>query len=146
MQIGELAALLKLNPRTIRFYESIRVIPKARRTPTGYRDYDETDLERIKFIKLAQSIGLPLDDIREILALRDRGEAPCGYVQEVIGREAERIDQRIAQLQQLRRELGRLRVRAKELAVGPGAARVCPIIEHQDPGDPDARMKYRHPV
>lgn len=133
MQIGELAQQMKLNPRTIRFYESIGVMPEPKRTPGGYRDYEDSDLERIKFIKLAQSVGLPLDDIREILALRDRQEAPCQYVQAVIDREAEHIDCRILELQHMRAELRRLKALSSKLAASPGDAKVCAILEHQTP-------------
>ncbi len=136
MQIGELAKEMNLNPRTIRFYESIGVIPEARRTPGGYRDYDESDLDRIKFIKLAQSVGLPLEDIREILALRERQEAPCQYVQGVIDREAENIDRRISELQRMRGELRRLQSLSKKLAANPANAKVCAILEHQSVSPP----------
>jgi DNA-binding transcriptional MerR regulator len=102
MRIGELAARLGLNPRTIRFYEEIGVLPEPERRPSGYREYEEADEERLRFIRSAQSLGLSLDDIREILALKDRGEAPCPYVREVIDREASAIDERIRELQHVR--------------------------------------------
>lgn len=80
MRIGELAARLGLNTRTIRYYESIALLPEPERTASGYRTYDEADVERLAFIKSAQRLGLALDEIREVLALRERGVTPCGYV------------------------------------------------------------------
>lgn len=137
MRIGVLAGKLGLNPRTIRFYESIDVLPEAPRTPSGYRDYGEADHQRLRFVRLAQSLGLTLDDIREILALRDRGEAPCAYVREVIDEQAAAIDRRIEELERMRLELRRLRRVARELpATVPEDGGVCHILEHaSDRGD-----------
>lgn len=131
MRIGELAGQLNLNPRTIRFYESIGVLQEPARTPSGYREYDKSDLERLKFIKLAQSLGLSLDDIREILAFRDRGEAPCPYVRRAIEEQAEAIDRRIRELDRLRSELRRLQRVARRLPdESPDDRCVCHILEN----------------
>lgn len=80
LRIGELAERLGLNPRTIRYYESIGLLPRAERTPSGYRLYGETDEERLRFIRAAQGIGLALDEIKEVLDFKDRDELPCPYV------------------------------------------------------------------
>ncbi len=130
MRIGELARQLGLNPRTIRFYEATGVLPEPERTPSGYRDYDESDVERLKFVKLAQSLGLSLDEISEVLAFRDRGEPPCGYVTQVIAKKADEIDHQIEQLQRLRRELRRLARRAEALPES-SSVRVCHILEQE---------------
>lgn len=132
MRIGELAQRLGLNPRTIRFYEATGVLPEPERTPSGYRDYEESDVERLKFVRLAQSLGLSLDEISEVLAFRDRGEPPCGYVTQVIRDKAAEIDHQIEQLQRLRRELRVLARRAKELPSDARTRRFCHILEHED--------------
>ncbi len=80
--------------------------------------------------RLARSLGLSPDDIREIVALRDRDEVPCQYIREVITREAEAIEERIGQLVTLRAELLRLHQLAAELPDNPpGETRVCHILE-----------------
>lgn len=133
MKIGELAGQLGLNPRTLRFYESIGVLPEPERSRSGYREYDESDLERLRFIKLAQSLGLALDDIREVLALRDRGEEPCPYVREVIERQTAAIEERIQELERLRIELKRLRRVARSLPDGAaGNGCVCHILQNAE--------------
>lgn len=132
MRIGEVAQHLGLNPRTIRFYEATGVLPEPERTPSGYRDYDNSDVDRVKFVKLAQSLGLSLDEISEVLAFRDRGEPPCGYVTQVIRDKAADIDRQIEQLQGLRRELRRLARRAKDLSKDASARRICHILERED--------------
>ncbi|MBW3590676.1 MAG: heavy metal-responsive transcriptional regulator [Actinobacteria bacterium] len=114
MRIGELATQLNLNPRTIRFYESSGVLPEPARTSSGYRDYDGSDLERLKFVKLAQTLGLRLDEISEVLALRDRGEVPCEYVKGLIGTKAIEIERQIQELREMRKELSRLARRAEQ--------------------------------
>ena len=133
MRIGELAGELGLNPRTLRFYESIGVLPEPERTPSGYREYDESDFERLRFIKLAQSLGLTLDDIREILALRDRDETPCPYVREVIEKQTVAIEERIRELERLRIELRKLRRVARALPDDvPNKGCVCHILQNTE--------------
>lgn len=128
MRIGELADQLGLNTKTIRYYESIGLLPDPERTPSGYRDYDDGAGERLRFIRTAQRLGITLDEIREILAFRDRGDQPCGYVREVLRRQVDEIDERIAELRQLRRELVTLDDIADQLPdPGPGQ---CRLIEH----------------
>jgi DNA-binding transcriptional MerR regulator len=133
VRIGQLAEAVGVDTATIRFYESVGLLPEPARRPSGYRDYDQSDVERLRFVRQARSLELPLDDIREIVALRDRGEVPCPYVREVITREAEAIDERIGQLVTLRAELLRLHQLASELPDNPpGETRVCHILEQAD--------------
>ena len=80
MRIGQLAERFGVNTKTIRYYESIGLLPSPVRRPSGYRVYGESDAERLAFVRTAQRFGLHLDQIGEILGLRDRGERPCDYV------------------------------------------------------------------
>jgi DNA-binding transcriptional MerR regulator len=128
MRIGELAAQLGINSKTIRYYEGIGLIPPAPRTPAGYREYSSSDAARLTFIKTAQRLGLSLEEISEILRLRDRGEAPCAYVREVIDHQLRSIDQRIAELHRLRSELRELGAAADDIPEVEGVT--CRIIEH----------------
>ncbi|MDP9402395.1 MAG: heavy metal-responsive transcriptional regulator [Actinomycetota bacterium] len=128
MRIGELAERMALNPRTIRYYESIGLLPDPERTASGYRAYGEADVDRLAFIRSAQRLGLALDEIREVFALRDRGEAPCAYVRGLISKEIVEIDRRLKELRGLRQELVALDQRADKADAGSG--RVCGLIEH----------------
>lgn len=128
MRIGELAEALGINPRTIRFYESKGLLPEPARTPSGYRSYGEEDAERLTFIKTAQRIGLSLDEIAEIIALRDRGQQPCGYVKELMHRQIAALDRQIEQMQRLRESL--IGLEAQTVANGNGEATYCCLIEH----------------
>lgn len=115
MRIGELADQTGVSVKTIRYYEDIGVLAPAARTPSGYRDYDDTTVDRLAFVRAAQTVGLTLGEIREIVALRDRGETPCRHVVDLIQRRAAEIEARIVALQQLHHDLQRLERRARTL-------------------------------
>ncbi len=128
MRIGQLADRLGINPKTIRYYEEIGLIPPAPRTSGGYREYSDTDADRLTFIKTAQRLGLSLEEVAEILSLRERGERPCAYVRDVIDEQIRSVDRRIAELRALRAELRELRSAADAIPEADGAT--CRIIEH----------------
>lgn len=73
MRIGELAKRVGVNPKTIRYYESIGLLPEPQRTTDSYRSYDEDDVLRLAFIRRATEVNLQLDEIREALIERARG-------------------------------------------------------------------------
>jgi MerR family transcriptional regulator, copper efflux regulator len=129
MRIGELAARSGVPVKTIRYYEEIGVLAAAPRTPSGYRDYDEPALDRLGFIRAAQAVGLTLGEVRQVVALRERGETPCAHVVELLERRAAEIERRIAEMQRLRGELCRLAERAEALdPTDCDADRVCHVI------------------
>lgn len=105
MQIKELARHTNLTAKTIRYYETIGLLPPPRRRANGYRDYSEADVDRVKFVAASRGLDFSLDDIGEILDLRDRREAPCRVVLNLLQQRADEISQRIADLQQLETEL-----------------------------------------
>lgn len=129
MRIGDLAARVGVNPKTIRYYEEIGLMPPSERRPSGHRVYGGEDLERMTFIRSAQRLGITLDDIREILALRERGTRPCAYVRDVLRREVADIEQRISDMTRLREQLLELERVAEKLVEHDGAS-PCSLIEH----------------
>ena len=114
MYIGEVAKRSDLNTQTVRYYERIGLLPEPKRTEVGYRLYGEEDERRLRFIKNARSVGLTLGEVKEILAFRERGEAPRSYVMDAIDRRAEEIERQIAELMEFKRELDRLSERARK--------------------------------
>jgi DNA-binding transcriptional MerR regulator len=128
MRIGELADAVSVTTKTVRFYESVGLLPEPPRTASGYRSYDDSDAERLRFIKTAQRLGLSLDEIREIIAFRDRGEPPCGYVADVLDRQVRGLDRRIREMRALRDELRTLQSKAAGDPPADGA--YCGVIEH----------------
>lgn len=134
MFIGDLARRLGLTVKALRYYETVGILPPAGRTPSGYRVYTERDAQRLRFVKAAQAIGFHLDDIREVLAFRDRGVAPCAYVRDRIRQEVAGLDQKIAEMQRLREELRSLDRIAQTLPTGAyDEGCICHIIQKRRP-------------
>lgn len=123
-----MADRLGVTTKSIRFYESIGLLPEPERAPSGYRRYTETDAERLTFIKTAQRLGLTLDEIKEIIAFRDRGQRPCAYVAEVLHRQVADLDERIREMRRLRDELRHLERHAAALRADNTG--YCGVIEH----------------
>lgn len=131
MRVGQLAGRLDLNAQTVRYYERIGLLPEPKRTEAGYRLYGEEDERRLRFIKNARNVGLSLGEVKEVLALHERGEAPCEYVTETIARRAEEVERQVAELTEFKGELDRLYARAKEqVRCGPGPQGYCHILEN----------------
>lgn len=129
MRIGELSGRTGLSTKAIRYYEDIGIMPAAARTSSGYRDYDAEAIARLRFIRAAQSVGLRLGEIREVLAFRDRGEEPCAHVASLIREHAADLTERIATLEAMRRDLERLASNAQSASSGLARATFCHIIE-----------------
>jgi DNA-binding transcriptional MerR regulator len=108
MKIQKFAQLTGLSTKTIRYYESIGVLPSPQRTLNGYRDYKEQYLERARFVAGIRSLDLSLDEIAEILAMRDRREAPCRTLLDRIEQKADQIEERIRALRQMEIDLRQL--------------------------------------
>lgn len=108
MQIKQFAQQTELSPKTIRYYEEIGLLPAPKRLENGYRDYGEADVARVRLVAGARRLDFSLDDIQEILDLRDQQIAPCRVVLNLLEEKANEISQRIAELQGMETELRRL--------------------------------------
>jgi DNA-binding transcriptional MerR regulator len=108
MKIQEFANLTGLSAKTIRYYESIGILSPPPRAPNGYREYTEQDLARARFVAGTRSLDLSLEEIREILAMQDRREAPCRTLLNLIEQKADQIEERIRLLRQMEVDLRRL--------------------------------------
>ena len=91
MRIGEVATQSGVPIKTIRYHEEIGVLAPPARSPSGYREYDPDVIDRLRFVRASQSIGLSLGEIREIVAYRERGEVPCAHVLDQLVRRASRL-------------------------------------------------------
>lgn len=130
MQIGEIAKRTGVPAKTIRYYEQIGLLPSPPRTRAGYRDYQPEAATRLGFVRAAQSIGLSLGEIREILAVRDQGQVPCPHVAALIEQHAQDLAGRIAALERMRRDLERLATQARRVAPRDAEqADYCHVIE-----------------
>lgn len=107
MQIGELAHQAGVSVQTVRFYERRKLLSEPVRTQSGYREYGEEELKQLLFVRQAKSLGFSLDEIREIIRSRGRGECPCTDVISVAERHLRDVAEQIRTLQKFREELSR---------------------------------------
>jgi DNA-binding transcriptional MerR regulator len=114
MKIGEVARTLGVATSAIRFYEETGLIPEPNRTPSGYRDYDPSVVDRLAFIRAGQAVGLTLNELGDVLKIRDAGDSPCRHVTQLIDIRIEEIDQRMRDLRRLRKDLVALAARAAD--------------------------------
>jgi Hg(II)-responsive transcriptional regulator len=125
LTIGQVAAAAAVNIQTIRYYERRGLFTTPRRTPSGYRQYGEDAVTRLRFIKHAQELGFSLKEIQELLALRVRHGAACDPV-------ARKARQKIELVERKLRDLERIRGTLEQLAAACAARRPtddCPILE-----------------
>jgi DNA-binding transcriptional MerR regulator len=127
--IGQLAKRLDLNPRTIRYYERIRLVPEPERTGAGYRLYGQADEDRLRFIKSAQRLGLSLGEVKEVLAFRERDQQPCRYVASVIEQRLGEVRQRLRDLRAFKAELTELQDRISADGVAERDSGYCHYIQ-----------------
>ncbi|GGC01353.1 transcriptional regulator [Oxalicibacterium flavum] len=113
LKIGELAAQTGSTVETIRYYEQQDLLPPPARSAANYRLYGELHVKRLQFIRHCRSLDMTLDEIRTLLALRDRPEADCGGVNKVLDHHIEHVAHRIAELQGLQAQLQELRSRCQ---------------------------------
>lgn len=130
LRIGALAAELGLNPKTIRFYEQIGLLPEPARSATGYRLYGDSDRERLHFIIKAKQIGFTLEEIGGVFDLRGHGKQPCGHVVELLDEKVRATDVQLLALQDYRERLIQVRTAATAARAHENVC-VCGIIEHQ---------------
>lgn len=131
--IGTAARRAGVSIHTIRYYEREGLLPPPRRRASGYRDYDEVAIDRIKFIRRAKALGFTLEDIRELLSLSVDHEKGVRSVKERAEARLAKLDQRIAELEQMRSGLQRLIADCP----GRGDPADCPILHalNQDSTD-----------
>jgi DNA-binding transcriptional MerR regulator len=111
MTIGKAAALSGVSVDTIRYYERLGLLPKASRTPAGYRLYPPTIVNRVTLVRNAKRFGFSLREIAGFLRVRDGGGTPCRTVRAAAEEMLRAIDRQIADLA-ARREAMRHTLRA----------------------------------
>lgn len=128
LRIGEVAEAAGLGVETLRFYERRGLLGRPGRTESNYRVYDESVLERLAFIRRAQSIGFSLDEIQTIIAESEGGQLPCRHVREMARAKLSELDARLEELRRHRRELSRVLAEWDER--GEREGHFCGLIEH----------------
>jgi DNA-binding transcriptional MerR regulator len=105
MTISKLAGQAGVTPDTLRYYQKIGLLPPPKRTEAGYRLFNEASLGRLSFIKTAQSLGLRLKDIGQLLEVMDKGLCPCGHTEQLLKARMAEVDEEMARLTSLRESM-----------------------------------------
>ena len=128
LSIGQVAKATNLSVDTIRFYEQKELIYRPPRTPSGYRQYTPDVIRRISYIKRAKNCGFTLEDIKELLTLRNSSSAKCADVKRRVNEKISEIKSKIDDLERFREALGELDAICK----GKGPISECPILDALD--------------
>ena len=118
--IGEVAEKAGITRKALRLYESRGILPRAKRTTSGYRVYPSDVLALLRFVAGARRLGLTLSEIAHVVALRRAGGAPCAHVRALLEQKKSDLTEILAEVQRI--------LRAWRSA-GNGTAAVCPHIE-----------------
>lgn len=141
MKIGSVAKEAGVRVDTLRYYERRGLIPEPERRDSGYREYPPSTAQVIRFIKRAQELGFSLDEIEELLQLREGGSRVKART--LAEEKVRNIDEKMSRLKAMREALTEL---ITACSCKTGAAPECPIIEALDdprPGVPVATLRTR---
>ena len=109
MTIGEFAKKAGVNVQTVRYYERVELLPATHRWPgSGYRDFDDDALLRLRFILSAKELGFTLREIKELIDLRILPGEACAEVKHLLESKREEINRRMREMKRLRRTLEKL--------------------------------------
>jgi Cu(I)-responsive transcriptional regulator len=108
MNIGEAASRSGVSPKMLRYYESIGLLPEAARTASGYRDYDEKDVHRLRFVRRARDFGFSMEEISGLLALWQDRKRSSKDVKHIALAHVAELDAKIQHLSEMRDTLRHL--------------------------------------
>jgi MerR family copper efflux transcriptional regulator len=130
MQIGIVAKKIGLSVDAIRFYERNALLPRPPRTQGGFRQYAESHVETLAFIRRVQGLGFKLSEIRGLLSLRGNRMQPCALVRLRLQAKLADVRQKLENLKKLEREL-RLALRSCDRELRKQGTH-CPILQDGD--------------
>ncbi len=130
LRIGELAAATGLTRDALRYYERQGLLPRPLRTAGGFREYDGTAVDRIRFIKQAQAQGLTLREIRDLASHQsDAGRTRCRHVRDLLARKLTQLETRRCELDAFCRTL-RDYLQMCDQALEGHSPVECPVVEN----------------
>lgn len=124
MNIGNAAEITGVPAKTIRYYESIKLIPPADRLENGYRDYSEHDIQTLQFIHRARKLGFTIKDVGNLLALWQDKKRASAEVKSLALTHIDQLNERINELEVIRGTL----IHLTEKCHGDDRPE-CPILE-----------------
>jgi DNA-binding transcriptional MerR regulator len=137
MHIGEVAKAGGVSVQTVRYYERCGLLRKPERKPSRYRVYSDKDVQRLRFVLHAKSLGFTLDEIKHVFELRERRVCPCGEVRSIGEERLAKLEIQIEQLTRFREQLARAVSQwRKSPDEAPSGDEICVLIE-RTMADPD---------
>lgn len=130
LKIGEVSRISGIGIEALRFYERSGLLQKPLRSAGGYRIYDGGILQRLDFIKKAQTLGFSLDEIRRIINDAQHGASPCAEVRKIVGQRLAELDERMREMKRYRKELAATLDEWNKIGRAPG--NICGLIEASD--------------
>lgn len=128
VKIGELAREAGVSVSTVRFYEKQGLMPKPSTRESGYREYEQTDLDRLRLVLTAKALRFPLGLIKNVLSAIDSDPQPCAEVAEIVEAKMKTIGREICDLQGLQAHLG-AQLEAWKRGELPTAECLCAILQ-----------------
>ena len=129
LKIGDIAKQTDVSVGTLRYYEMLKLLHPVERRDNGYRYYSLETIQQVQFIKKAQSLGFSLEEIRQIIDVRNRGELPCPFVQDLLDHKIGQLEAQIEQMMMFKAELEGYRDRWTLLAnLQQDNLDICPLI------------------
>lgn len=123
----DICRITELNSSTIRYYDGQGLLGEVKRNSNNYRVFDEKDVEKLLFIKKARVLRFDLEEIKNILTLKDNGIPPCDYVSKSIKDKISFIESEIIKLKDEKHQLEKHLIEAKKVIGCRGS--VCHYIE-----------------
>jgi MerR family transcriptional regulator, copper efflux regulator len=136
MRIGIVAKKIGLSVDAIRFYERNALLPRAARTAGGFRQYGESDVETLAFIRRVQGLGFKLSEIRALLRLRGDRLQPCAPVRRRLQEKLVDVQRKLSDLHKLEHEL-RLALHSCNKELRKRSAH-CPILRETNARKPES--------
>jgi MerR family copper efflux transcriptional regulator len=133
LTIGQVAKASGVGVETIRFYEREGLIAEPSRRASGYRQYSFEAVRRVRFVRRAKELGFTLREIGELLSLREQSSKPRGEVRALADAKITSINERIRDLERIRRVLETL----SQACCGPGTTE-CPILDALETDDTES--------
>ena len=127
LRIGAVAARSGVSIDTVRYYERRKLLPRAARSQGGFRLFLPETVERVRFIKHAQEMGLSLEEIAQLLDTRG-GAAECRKVRDLLRGKLDELDERIKKMRAFRRTLSKHLAECEHELTGKGQAAHCPVV------------------
>jgi len=130
-KIGEVAEMIGMTVEGLRYYDRRDLVRPARRSSSGYRLYGDRQVDRLRFVKASQEMGPSLEEIGELLEIRDGSEETCTAVRRRLETKLDQVRRRLELLQAMETDLSRALERC-EAQIAEGRGDDCPVLDGLD--------------